>query len=75
VVPVTASLVSSNGKKVTLLVNSSAKDPFLTNEVLYLPKSPLAPATTYQAKVTMKAYHNDGSSKLYTKEWNFTTAK
>lgn len=75
VVPVTASLVSSNGKRVTLLVNSSGKDPYLTHEVLYLPKTPLTPATTYQAKVTMKAYHNDGSRKLYTKEWSFTTAK
>ena len=74
VVPVSASLVSSGGKAVTLLINESSKDSFLTNEVLYLPKSPLTAGTTYKVKVTMKAYHNDGTSKLYTKEWSFTTA-
>ncbi|NQX64925.1 S-layer protein [Paenibacillus alba] len=70
---VDAEIRDESGTTLTLLTNDSSNDNHLTNEVIVMPDKPLAFDRTYKAKMTLSAVMEDGTTKLFSKEWTFHT--
>jgi hypothetical protein len=68
---VEASLVGPNSAPVACYINTPANDDELDDMVLLIPQKPLAPLTSYQARIVVK--RGDGGQVVRT--WQFTTGK
>jgi uncharacterized protein YkwD len=74
---VTAKLTKTNdGTEVPVFLNSvngNPKDEYLSQEVIIIPKSPLAFNQSYTVDLQLKATNWSGKQTPYNKKWSFTT--